>query len=157
MSTDLQLLGFMQALAANVRSKNGVLLTDWESQFLASFLHSSRPSLWFTSGRRGPTDLMWKRYGGEINHPHPSESLDPTASGRPDANGLAAQAAPDGCEFWIKADGLSGSLQRRCNETAELVGRRGLRYCRMHADEVVKNMRRAGMSVELRPFKTSTP
>ena len=146
MSTDLQLLGFMQALAANVRSKNGVLLTDWESQFLASFLHSSRPSLWFTSGRRGPTDLMWKRYGGEINHPHPLDEAGPVTR-------ACDQASPDGCEFWMKDEGR----QRRCNETAELVGRRGLRYCRMHADEVVKNMRRAGMSVELRPFKTSTP
>jgi len=149
-STDLQLLGFMQALAANVRGKNGVLLTDWESKFLASFLHSSRPSLWFTSGRRGPTDLMWKRYGAEINHPHPSESMDPTASGRPDANGLEAHASPDGCEFWIKD---ADRRPCRCNETAELVGRRGLRYCRMHADEVIKNMKRAGKSIELRPFK----
>jgi len=145
-STDLQLLGFMQALAANVRGKNGVLLTDWESKFLASFLHSSRPSLWFTSGRRGPTELMWKRYGGEINHPHPTDCVSAT-------NRETDQASPDGCEFWMKTDGLSGSLQRRCNETAEMVGRRGLRYCRMHADEVIKNMKRAGKSIELRPFK----
>jgi hypothetical protein len=141
--TDYARLQFMQALATNVRGKNGVLLTDWESQFMASFLQSSRPALWFTLGRRGPTDLMWKRYGGEINHPHPLDTAGPVTR-------VSDQASPDGCEFWLKAEGR----QRRCNEPAALVGRRGLRYCQMHADDVVKNMRREGRSIELRPYQS---
>ena len=150
MITDHQLFCFMQALAANVRSSNGVLLTDWEAQFLGSFTASSRPTLWFTgdmvSGRRASTDRLWRRYGAELNHPHPLDAAGPV-------NRASDEASPDGCEFWIKDEGR----QRRCNEPAEVVTRRDFRLCRMHADEVIKNMRREGKSVELNPIRKLTP
>ena len=141
MITNQQLCGFMNALAANVRGKNGLILSDWENDFLTSYLILACPQ-WFTPGRRASAEKLWMRYGGEINQPHPLDAAGPV-------NRTSDEASPDGCEFWMKDEGR----QRRCNEPAELVGRRGLRYCRMHADEVIKNMRREGRSIELRPFK----
>ena len=85
---------------------------------------------------------MWRKYGAELNHPHPDDVAGPV-------NRISDQASPNGCEFWMKDEGR----QRRCDVTAEFFGRRGLRYCRMHADEVIKNMRREGKSIELQPYQ----
>ncbi len=143
--TDDQRAEFLRKLNENVRGKNGLLLPHWEKDFLGSFIGPAHLN-WFSDGRRRATDRMWARFGGEINWPHPLDEAGPVTR-------ASDQASPDGCEFWLRADGLAGLPARRCNETAEFIGRRGLRYCRMHADEVIKNMKREGKSIELRPFK----
>ena len=137
MITDHQRFEFMMMLAENVRGKNGLVLPDWENRFLASFLQSSRPSLWFTEGRRTATDRIWMRFGPEINHPHPTDRV----SERP----RMADADPSGCEYLVRLDGR----QQRCNEPAEYQELGRLRYCRMHAEAVVKDMKRANKIISL--------
>jgi len=73
---DLQRFEFLQTLAgpASLPRTNGVdrrpvddHLTGWEQEFLASFRHSSRPSLWFTDRRRAATDRLREKYKFENN------------------------------------------------------------------------------------------
>jgi len=136
MITDSQRQEFLQKLGTDVRGKNGIILPEWESQFLASFLQTSRPG-WFTEGRRTATDRMWMRYGPEINWPHPADRV----TERP----RLAAADPTGCEYLLREDGR----QRRCNEPATCQEPGRLRYCQMHAEAVVKAMKFAGKTLRL--------
>lgn len=137
MITDQQRLEFMRKLATDARGKNGVLLPEWENGFLASFLNSSRPSLWFTEGRRPVTDQMWMRYGADINHPHPLDRV----TERP----RIADADPTGCEYLVRLDGR----QQRCNDPATCQEPGRLRYCAMHGEAVVLAMKRANKIIRL--------
>jgi len=136
--TDHQLMTFMLKMSSDQRDKNALLLTEWESNFVASFARSANPSNWFTQGRRASTEKLWMRYGGELKHPHP---LDAVAE-RP----TVADADPDGCEYLVRDAGR----QARCNQPAVLMEPRHLRYCQIHADQV----RRACKNIVLVPFKT---
>jgi hypothetical protein len=140
MITDQQRLEFMQKLAADVRGKNGIVLPEWESHFLASFLQSSRPAFWFTDGRRKATDRMWARYGPELNHPHPLDMV----TERP----KMAPADADGCEYLIRDEGR----QRHCNDPATCQEPGKLRYCTMHGEAVVRDLKRAGKRIALIKF-----
>ena len=94
MITDHQFCQFLDRLAADVKSKNGLILTEWENQFLGSWLNRCRQSPgWFTEGRRAATDRMWMRYGPEINWPHPADLV----TERP----RLADADPAGCEYLV--------------------------------------------------------
>ena len=143
MITDLQYLTFLQKLHAATRPPIELMLPEWESNFLASFLQSSRPALWFTgdatSGRRGTTDKMWRRFGPEINFPHPLD----TVSERPQL----AEADADGCEYLMRDDD-AGGRQRRCNLPATQMEPGKLRYCAAHAEAV----ERACKGTKLVPF-----
>ena len=141
MITDLQRLEFMQALHAATRAKNGLLLPEWESHFLASFLQSSRPALWFTPGRRAATDRIWMRYGPEIGRLHPLD----TVSERP----ALAAADPNGCEYLVREDGRT----RRCNEAAAFRDPGRLRYCQPHAEAASADCKRAGIKLCLVAFQ----
>lgn len=125
-TADLKRLQFMQCLVADQRKENGMLLTEFEQSFLASFSNSSRPSLWFTPGRRPIVDQMWARYGGDINHPHPNDLVQNAS--RP----AIADADPDGCQYLVKDEGQ----QRRCNEPATCREPGRLRYCAAHGEHV---------------------
>jgi hypothetical protein len=62
---DLQRFEFLQTLCRRPLppGMNSVdHLTGWEQEFLASFRHSSRPSLWFTHRRRAATDRLREKY-----------------------------------------------------------------------------------------------
>lgn len=137
MITDSQLAEFLAKLNADARGKNGVLLPDWESHFLASFMEAGARVNWFTDGRRLATDRMWRRFGGEIGWPHPSD----TVSEQP----RLADADPAGCEYLVRLDGR----QQRCNEPATCQEPGRLRYCRMHGEAAVQAMKRIGKTLRL--------
>ena len=136
--TDPQRIHFLEKLHAATRAKNALLLTEWENQFLGSWLNRCRQSPgWFTEGRRAATDRMWMRYGPEINWPHPADLV----TERP----RLADADPAGCEYLVKLDGV----QQRCIEPATCQEPGRLRYCQMHAEVVVKAMKFAGKTLRL--------
>lgn len=142
--TDALRAEFLQKLAEDARGSNGIALTEWEGEFLASWVRTPPRCMWFTEGRRKAVDRMWAKLGPELNHPHPADRV---------SEGVRMDDAdPNGCEYLVRDEGR----QRRCNEPAVLMGRRGLRYCQTHADEVVKAMRRAGKSIELHAWKGDT-
>ena len=138
---DQQFVEFLNALAADVKSKNGVLLTAWESDFLGTFLGLPTGAFHFTEGRRAAVDRMWRRYGAEINHPHPLDEVTERPK-LPDAD-------PSGCQFIVRDE---ERRQRRCNEPATCREPGRLRYCELHGEEVRKAMKIAGQSIALVRF-----
>ncbi len=139
--TDQDRAKFMELLLAASRAENGVLLTEWESLFLASYTHTQQYWRWFTDGRRQGTDNLWRKYGTIIGSPFPGAEV--TAK-----NPVTIAAAADGCEFFVKLDGR----QQRCNETAIYVNKNGFRYCGLHGDNVQRDLRRRGGHMELRAY-----
>ncbi len=109
--TDLDRAKFMELLLESARGEHGVLPTDWESAFLASYTHTQQYWRWFTPGRRQGTDNLWRKYGPEINHPFPGAAA--VTAKQP----FAIAAVAGGCEFFVKLDGR----QQRCNEPAVYV------------------------------------
>ena len=138
MITDLQYLNFLQRLLADQRGKDSLNLTPWEMDFMAGFGQSNQSLRWITDPRRRSIDAMWRRYGPELNHPHPLD----TVTERP----RLADADPAGCEYLVRDDG--GPL-RRCNEPATCQEPGRLRYCAMHGEAVVKAMKFAGKTIRL--------
>jgi hypothetical protein len=145
MITDLQRSEFLAKLHASMRAKNGVLLPDWESAFLASWLAAMAGSRWFTDGRRMATDKMWMRFGGEINWPHPLDTVALTQL-------AIADADADGCQYLVREDGR----QRRCNDPATCREPGKLRYCDCHAQAVERDCKRAGIKFCLVAFRSET-
>ena len=141
MITDLQLCDFLKKLGANAAGKNGVLLPEWESHFLASFMEAGARVNWFTEGRRLATDRMWRRFGPEINWPHPEDRITERLR--------MADADPAGCEYLVRD---AGGPQRRCNEPATVREPGRLRYCSMHGEAAVAAMKRAGKTLRLINF-----
>jgi hypothetical protein len=130
MITDAQYVEFLWKLANDQARPNGLLgVTDWEQEFLRSFVRSSRPSLWITTGRRPVVDRMWRRLGPDLGWPHPLD----TVTTRP----AIPKADPTGCEYLVRGD---DGRQRRCNEPAVVVDRNPprLRYCELHKAHVEK-------------------
>jgi hypothetical protein len=138
MTTDFQYLGFMKRLAEDQRGKNGLILSEWEQKFLASFVQAQRQSLWFTPGRREATDRMWRRLGPELNFPHPLD----TVAERP----ALAPADASGCEYLVRDE---AGRQRRCNEPATCREPGRLRYCEAHGETVRLAMKRTNMNFRL--------
>ena len=136
MITDYQRVEFLNRLAVDVRCKNGIILPEWENNFLTSFINFPVVHF-FTDGRRSATDRMWMRYGPEINWPHPADRV----TERP----RLAAADPTGCEYLVREDGR----QRRCNEPATCQEPGRLRYFQMHAEAVQRDMKRAGKTIAL--------
>jgi hypothetical protein len=139
--TDLQRHEFFQALDKDVRSVNGLVLNEWEQNFLSSWRQSSRPTLWFTEGRRKAVDRMWSKLGDELNHRFPLAETSAPATPKADAH----------CCMFLKRDD-----ERRlvpCNEPAEMIGRNGFLYCRACAEEAKKNMKRNNINISLQPYQ----
>ena len=139
---DQQFTEFLQKLAADVRSKNGVLLTAWESDFLGTFLGLPTGAFHFTDARRAAVDRMWRRYGGEINFPHPLDVVHERPAIPP--------ADPSGCQYLVRDE---ERRQRRCNEPATCQEPGRLRYCELHGEAAVQAMKRAGQTLRLVKFK----
>jgi len=149
--TDLERLGFMQKLDVAERADDGIEVDEWEKNFLNSFRHSARPTLWFTHGRRAATDRMWMKLGALIGQPYPTDDV--RLSSRPAPAALPV-AEPDGCMYFVKDDS-----QRlvRCNAPATKENRAGFRYCDDHAHMAVRAMKQKGVEMALRiylPAKT---
>ena len=140
MITDQQFVEFLNLLAADVRGKNGIILTAWESDFVNTFCHLPNGAFHFTDPRRQAVDRMWRRYGAELNHPHP---LDRVAE-RP----AIPAADAGGCEYLVKGD---DGRQHRCNEPATCREPGRLRYCEMHGAAV----KRACPKIALVDFLTT--
>ena len=146
MITDPQRLEFMLKLAADVRRPHGVLLSEWEAEFMASFIRF--PQLGFfirngqpSVGRQQTVDRMWMRYGGEIDWPHPMDSVGERAT--------IPEADPDGCQYIVREDGR----QARCNAPATCREPGRLRYCATHGEAVQRDCKRAGIKFCLINFK----
>lgn len=142
MITDSQYREFLFKLATDQRGKNGLILSEWEQSFLDSFTRSSRPSLWFTEGRRTVTERMWMKLGGELGFPHPLDAIHEPPR--------IQDADPTGCEYLVRGD---DGRQRRCNAPAVWQGysrgpRPGLRYCESHKVAV----ERANKGMIINPF-----
>lgn len=137
MITDIQFSEFLDKLAADVKRPNGLILTDWEAEFLKTYDRLPNHRFHFTDGRRTATDRMWRRYGAELNHPHP---LDTVASDKLPA------ASPEGCEYRVRGD---DGRQAPCNEPATKQRQNGFRYCNAHADQVQQEMKRLGKTITL--------
>ena len=144
MINDQQFCGFLDALAADVKRPNGLILTDWENDFLGTYVGLPTGAFHFTEGRRKAVDRMWRRYGAELNHPHP---LDAVTSDK------GRVASPAGCEYKVRGD---DGRQSPCNEPATRQRQNGFRYCSEHADQVQQEMKRLGKTITLVPFKPST-
>jgi hypothetical protein len=143
--TDLDRMKFLGLLLANQRDeRNGLILGEWEQNFLNSYAMAERQTLWFTDGRRQAVDRMWQKFGGEkeINFPHP---LDTVAVPE-------VKADVDGCQFFVRVDGR----QQPCNEPAEWENRSGFRYCAPHNEQVQKDLTRRGGRMEVRLYKPKT-
>lgn len=142
---DFERCKFMEKLIASVSSDDGLLVTDWEDQFLRSYAGTQQYHRWFTPGRRSATDRLWQKYGSMIDLP-----FIPVPS---NGAGQMAEADPTGCEFLVRRqDGQCGSYQCRCNEPAELMRANGFRYCGAHADQVQRDLKRTGKVIHLVKF-----
>jgi len=118
-----------------------LVVTDWEAQFIASFLGAYRWWNWFTAGRQASVDQMWMKYGAMLALPYPVA--------RPTGKNLPIEdAAPDACQYRVMEDGR----QRVCNEPAELMRANRFRYCRAHGDQVRADLKRRGKTIHLIPF-----
>ena len=147
--TDLQRLEFFQKLNEAVKGANGLLLSDWEGNFLASWRLSARPALWFTEGRRKAVDRMWMKLGGEINHPYPSDD----ATVKKPAPAALPVAERGGCMYFV--NGENRQLQR-CNVPATKENRAGFLYCEEHALVAQKAVKQKGGEMALRNYKPET-
>lgn len=145
MSTDYDFCQFLDHLAVDVKSKNGLILTDWESGFLATYVGLPTQAFHFTEGRRRAVDRMWRRYGAEINFPHPLDCVSQRS--------IIPQSGPDGCEYLVRDEGR----QRRCNSPATCQEPGKLRYCAMHGEAVERDMKRAGKKIALIKFPCKFP
>lgn len=144
MITDPQYVEFLEVLASDQRSANPSILTEWEHSFIGTYMGVGR-HFFFTDARRSSIDKMWRRYGPDLNFPHPLDAVNE----RP----KIAEADPDGCQYLVAAeDGARGCRQQRCNETATCREPGRLRYCQAHGEAVQQAMKRAGRSVALIPF-----
>ena len=143
--TDLQRMEFVQQLLSS-----DLLLSEWEEQFLASYRMSSRPTLWFTAGRRVSTDKMWMKYGATLNHPYPTDDVRCTARGEARvAPAALPEAQPNGCMYYVRDE---NKQLVRCNEPAVRENRAGFIYCLEHAELAQKQVKRGGGSLELRTY-----
>lgn len=140
MINDQHLCEFLNALAVNVKRDDGVLLSEWEQQFLGSYIGLPTGVFYFTPGRRQAVDRMWRKYGADLQLPHPEDLVNE----RP----KLAPADPTGCEFLVKEDGR----HRRCNEAAEFIEPGHLRYCRAHGEQAVTAVKRLGKTLRLIKF-----
>jgi hypothetical protein len=140
MINDQHLCEFLNALAVNVKRDDGVLLTEWEKSFLGSYVGLPTGAFHFTPARRQAVDRMWRKYGPDLELPHPLDRV----SERP----KIAEADPTGCQFLMREDGR----QRRCNDPAEFVEPGRLRYCRQHGEQATADCKRAGITLRLIKF-----
>jgi hypothetical protein len=135
------IIEFMNLLLEDQQGKDSLNLTPWEQEFLASYNRAHRHWQWMTDPRAEAADRMWRRYGPELNHPHP---LDTVSDRR-----KLADADPDGCEYLVKE---YGTPQRRCNDPAEYQEPGRMRYCKLHAETVQEAMKRSGKRIALIKF-----
>ena len=136
--TDFDRGQFLRKLISAFRAPNGLILSEWEKNFIGGFSRASRQSLWFTEPRRVSTDKMRMKYGGEpeIKMPFPPAESHPASVPEADA---------DGCQFLTRADGL----QTPCNLPAVWRRQNGFRYCQDHADAVLRDLKRRGQTMHL--------
>ena len=132
-NTDQQRLDFLKAL-----NKSDIVLDERERCFVAQGAGQGR-LLWFTAGRRGWTDAIMRKYKLALENPNPATS----SSSLPDAD-------PAGCEFLVRDE---ERRLGRCNQPAVKQTRSGFRYCSDHSDQVERDLKRRGSSVQLYPFK----
>ena len=129
---------FLRAL-----DKSDLVVTDWEAEFIGSFLNAHRWYMWFSDGRRASTDKMWMKYGAELKMPF-------HVAAREDSRPTRIEDAKAGCcQFLVYDDGTA----RCCNDPATQQRRNGFRYCTTHADQVQRDCKRRGKIIELFPFK----
>lgn len=140
MINDQQFCEFLNALAVNVKRDDGVLLSEWEQLFLGNYIGLPTGAFHFTPARRQAVDRMWRKYGADLELPHPLDLV----SERP----KMAEADPTGCQYLVREDGR----QRRCNEPAEFIEFGRLRYCQPHAEAATKECERAGITLRLIKF-----
>ena len=138
MIADQQRVEFMNKLVLSVRNPRGVLLSEWENDFIASFIRFPQVGFFSTlhgpsSGRQQAVDRMWMRYGGEINWPHPLDTV--SERSRID------DADPNGCQYIVREDGR----QSRCNAPATCREPGKLRYCATHGEAVQRDCKRANI------------
>ena len=135
-------MAFMYKMVATVRDPKGLIVSSWESGFIASFARSSRPSLFFfTEPRRVSADKMRMKYGSEteIGMPYPPAESSP-------ANYPEADATV--CQFLVREDGR----QQPCNAPATKMRQNRFRYCEAHAEAVQRDLKRHGKTIILIPF-----
>lgn len=143
MITDDKFCAFLDRLAVDVRGKNGIILNEWESGFLATYVGLPTGAFFFTDARRKAVDRMWRRHGADLNFPHPLDCV-PQRPTIPNAD-------LTGCEYLVRDDDQGGRL-RRCNATATCREPGRLRYCDAHGEAVVQAMKRAGQTLRLVKF-----
>jgi hypothetical protein len=138
--TDQERCGFLRKLDGSE-----LLVSDWESRFIESFLQSSHDAIWFTPGRRVSADKMRMKYGSEPEIKMPFFSERVAAPVIPDAD-------PTGCQF-LERDEYR--RQRPCNAPAAWQRLNGFRYCESHAEAVKSDLKRRGKVLHLVAFKPS--
>lgn len=136
--TNEERAGFLRKL-----DQSDLVVTDWEAEFIASFLNSYRWYMWFTPGRIAACDKMILKYGHE-----PEIGFDFTPT-RP----VEFPAVhPNGCQFLVNAAD-NDRRQKPCNEPATKMRRNGFRYCDVHAEQVQRDLKRIGKIIELFPAR----
>lgn len=127
---DLRRGKFLRAL-----EDSELIVTDWEAQFIASFLDftSNRPGdepRWWTPGRRDAADKMMSHYA-EVANQLPAHAPAPTPA-------LPA-SEPGKCGYLIRGD---DRRQHRCNQPATVTLHHGLELCAAHNRERLAQLER---------------
>jgi hypothetical protein len=141
--TDADRFTFMNKLAEAIRAKNGLIVEQWENDFVSNFRTSSQGTRWFSERRALWADRLRMKYGGEpeINMPHPDDNVDhqPAKVQIPDAD-------PGCCIYLVKRD---SGRQTPCNEPAVWQLTNGFRYCQTCADKAIIGCKRMGKALHL--------
>ena len=107
--TNAQRTEFMQRLGGS-----DVILTDWEQRFYKDWAQAHLPD-WYSAGRKKSVEDMWRKYGPMIGINFPGTSAAPPS---------IPPADEDGCEFFVKLDGV----QQHCNAPARWINKNKFRY-----------------------------
>ncbi|HEV2692265.1 MAG TPA: hypothetical protein VG347_05160 [Verrucomicrobiae bacterium] len=124
MITNEQCYLFLMRLDNDQRSKNPIVLDEFETGFFASWMEAGQPTNWFSKGRIAVIDRMWRRYCVDLDFKHPLQVVTERQP-VPDAD-------PDCCQYIMREDGK----QQRCNEPATCREVNRLRYCEAHGAHV---------------------
>lgn len=127
---------FLRALDAS-----DLVVSDWEAKFIESFLNAYRWWNWFTEGRQVATDKMWMKYGAMLALPYPKTEGSGKSMGQ-----KIPEADENGCQFLVG--------NKPCNAPAVKQRRNGFRYCHEHAEQVQRDLKRRGKTMELIPVQT---
>lgn len=118
---------FLLALQKDQGTRNPLLLTEWEQNFLRSFDLAGVKSVWMTQGRAAAADRMWAKYGELVGHPLLQDAP------------KIERGARDVCHWFVKGE----RGQERCGKPATKIRpSTGFEWCSEHYAEYQKGLKK---------------